>query len=422
MVNRPSLWRHNDFLKLWTAHTLASLSSNVTTLALPLIAALTLHASPLEMGLLGTMATLPNLVVGLFAGTWADRVKRRPTLIAAHIVRALLLVSIPVALILGVTTVWQLYAVLFLFGVCTTFFDVAQVAYLPSLVGKERLLTANSRLAASSSAMMAVGPGLAGLLIQLLTAPLAVLTDAGTLLVSAVLVTKIKMPEPQLEAVRQKSIRHTIAEGLEPLYTHPLLRSVAGSSMIYLFFNSIILAVYVLYATREVGLSPAALGVIYGVGGVGAVFGASVSVKVTNYLGLGPTMIGANLIGGLFILLIPLADGVSTVTAALYLLGIAQGVSQLMGAVFYVNQTSLLQHVAPEHLLGRMVASHRFLTMGVIPLGSLFGGVLGEAIGLRTTLIVGALGMLLPTVWLWFSPLRSVRELSPHDAKIETAF
>lgn len=421
MANPLSLWRHRDFLKLWTAHTLASLSSNVTTLALPLIAAITLHASPLEMGLLGTMATLPNLVVGLFAGTWADRVKRRPTLVTAHVVRALLLVSIPVALGFGLTTIWQLYAVLFLFGVCTTFFDVAQVAYLPSLVGRTRLLGANSQLTASSSAMTAIGPGLAGVLIQLLTAPLAILLDAGTLVVSAILVTTIKTPEPQSMVNRQKSIWHTIAEGLKPLYTHPLLRSVAGSSMIYLFFSSIMLAVYVLYATREVGLSPAALGVVFGIGGVGAVLGAGISVRVTTYIGLGSTMIGANLIGGLFILLVPFAGAVPTATTAVYLLGAAQGVSQLMGAVFYVNQTSLLQQVAPEHLLGRMVASHRFLTMGIIPIGSLLGGVLGETVGLQTTLVVGALGMLLPTVWLWFSPLRSIHDLPSNDAHVERA-
>lgn len=417
MANPPSLWRHRDFLKLWSAHSLASLSSNVTTLALPLIAALTLHASPLEMGLLGTMATLPNLVVGLFAGTWADRVKRRPTLIAAHVVRALLLLSIPMTLGLGIMSIWQLYTVLFLFGVCTTFFDVAQIAYLPSLVGRERLLAANSQLTASSSAMMAIGPGLAGVLIQLLTAPLAILADAGTLLVSAGLVTKIKTLEPPLAAGHRRSIWQTIGEGLKPLYTHPLLRSVAGSSMIYLFFSSLMLAVYVLYATRELGLSPADLGVIFGSGGAGAVLGAGLAVRVTSSLGLGSTMIGANLVGGLFLLLVPLAGAAPTMTTAVSLLSVAQGVSQLMGAVFYVNQTSLLQNLAPEHLLGRMVASHRFLTMGIIPLGSLLGGVLGQTLGLQPTLLIGALGMLLPVVWLGFSPLRSVRTLGPHDAQ-----
>ncbi len=361
------------------------------------------------------MATLPNLVVGLFAGTWADRTKRRPTLITAHLLRALLLFSIPVTLGLGVMTIWHLYVVLFLFGVCTTFFEVAQVTYLPTLVGRERLLTANSQLAASSSAMTAVGPGLAGVLIQLLTAPLAVLADTGTLLVSAILVNKIKTTESSLKPAERKSVWQTVHEGLKPLYTHPLLRSVAGSSMIYLFFSSVMLAVYVLFATREVGLSPAALGVVYGIGGVGAVVGASVAVSATTRLGLGRTMIGANLIGGLFILLVPFASDVPP-TAAFSLLGVAQGVSQLMGAVFYVNQTSLLQQVAPEHLLGRMVASHRFLTMGVIPLGSLLGGVLGEVLGLRATLGIGAVGMLLPTVWLWFSPLRAIRTVSQDAA------
>lgn len=410
MPKQMSLWRHADFFKLWTAYTLASLSSTITTLALPLIASLTLHASPFEMGLLGTAATLPNLIVGLFAGAWADRVKRRPTLVAAHSVRALLLITIPSALSLDVLSIWQLYGVLFLFGTCTTFFDVAQVTYLPSLVGKAHLLRANSQLAASSSAMMAVGPGLAGVLIQLVTAPLAILADASTLLVAAVLVTKIKMPEADLEPVRQKNIWHSISEGLRPLYTHPLLRSVAGSSMIYLFFRSIMLAVDLLFATRILGLSPLALGVVFGVGGLGAVLGASVAARLTNTFGLGVTMISANLAGSLSLLLVPLASALPE--AAIYLLCIAQSVSQFMGAVFYVNQTSLLQSLAPKNLLGRMVASHRFLTMGIIPIGSLIGGLLGEAFGIQTTLIIGALGMLLPAVWLWLSPLRSVRDLT----------
>ena len=412
-----SLWRHPDFKRLWTAHTLASLSANVTNLALPLIAAVTLHASPLEMGLLGTMATLPNLMVGLFAGTWADRARQRPTMIAAHLTRTLLLLSIPLASSFGLMSIWQLYAVLFLFGVCTTFFDVAQVAYLPSLVGKERLLGANSQLAASSSAMTAVGPGLAGVLVQLLTAPLAILLDAGTLVLSATLLTTVQTREPQPDQSRRPGLWRGIAEGLKPLYRDPILRSVAGSSMIYLFFSSVMLAVYVLYATRDLGLSPAALGVVFGAGGVGAVLGAGLATRVTDRLGIGRTMILANLVGGLFTLLVPLA---STMPAAtIYLLGVAQGVSQLMGAGFYVNQTSLLQRAAPDHLLGRMIASHRFLTMGVIPLGSLLGGVLGETVGLMATLVVGALGMLLPVVWLWLSPLRTIREVAPYNARLE---
>jgi MFS family permease len=181
---------------VWAAQTLAALSANVTNLALPLIAALSLHASPFEMGLLSTMATLPNIVIGLFAGPWVDRARRRPILIAADIIRALLLCSIPIAVVLNLLTMWQLYLVLFLSGVCTTFFDIANVSYLPSLVGRDQLTSANSRLVASTSIAGAVGPGLAGGLVQLLTAPIALLVDAGALALSAMLMSTIQSQEP----------------------------------------------------------------------------------------------------------------------------------------------------------------------------------------------------------------------------------
>src|SRR5687767_9415987 len=196
MPTLTGLWRHPDFLKLWAGQTLAALSSNVTNLALPLIAALTLNASAFEMGLLGAAATIPNLLVGLLAGIWADRFRRRPIMIAADVGRALLLLSIPVAAVLDLLGIWHLYAVLFLSGVCTTFFDVADMSYLPTLVGREHLASANSKLVASTSVAGAVGPGLAGGLIQALTAPIAVVADALSLVVSAVLVKTIRTREP----------------------------------------------------------------------------------------------------------------------------------------------------------------------------------------------------------------------------------
>ena len=419
MPQLAGLWRHPDFLKLWAAQTLAALSAHVTQLALPLIAALSLHASPVKMGLLSTMATLPNLLVGLFAGTWADRARRRPIMIAADVTRALLLLSIPVASVFKVLTIWQLYIALFVFGIATTVFDVANVAYLPSLVGRNQVLSANSRIVASTSVAGAVGPGLAGALIQLLTAPLAILVDAGCLILSATLMRTIRSREPApVPCQHRSSIWHDVADGLRPLYRDPLLRSIAGSSMIYLFFNNIMVAVYVLYATRELSITPAVLGMIYGLGGAGAAVGAVIATRAARRLGIGLTMIGANLVGGLFLLLIPLAGAVPS--AAAVMLGIAQCASQMMGAVFYINQTSLRQVVTPEHVLGRMNASYRFLTMGMIPLGSLLGGVLGGMIGLRATLIVGALGMLLPVLWLADSPARALSSLDAHERRPET--
>jgi MFS family permease len=414
MPRHTGLWRHPDFLKLWAAQTLAALSANVTNLALPLIAALTLHASPFEMGLLSTAATLPNILVGLFAGAWADRARRRPIMIAADVARAVLLLSIPAAVLLNLLTIWQLYAVLFLSGICTTFPDVANVSYLPSLVGRSQLIGANSRIVASASVANAVGPGLAGGLIQILTAPLALIVDACSLALSAVLMLAIGSREhtPAPER-RSAGIREDISRGMRPLYSDPMLRSVVGSSMLYLFFSSIMLAVYLLYATRDLQIAPAVLGAIFAAGGAGAVLGALIAGRLTRRLGLGRAMIGANLVGGLFILLIPLAGAAAS--AAALLLAIAQFASQMMGAIFYINQTSLLQIATPDHVRGRANASYRFLTMGTLPLGSLLGGILGATIGLRPTLAIGGLGMLLPVVWLVLSPLRRLDSIDTQQ-------
>lgn len=263
MPRHTDVWHHSDFLKLWAAQTLAAFSAYITHLAVPLIAVLTLHASAFEIGLLNTVATLPNLLIGLFAGIWADRIRRRPIMIASDVARALLLVSIPIASAFNLLTIWQLYTVLFLFGIGTTLFDVASVSYLPFLVGREHMLSANSRLVASTSVAGALGPGLAGILLQLLTAPIAILVDAITLIVSARLMYTIQAPEPEPARNRAKSsIWGDIADGLRPLYRNPVLRSIVGSSVIYLFFSSIMLAVYIVYAMRDLAMTPAEIGIV----------------------------------------------------------------------------------------------------------------------------------------------------------------
>jgi predicted MFS family arabinose efflux permease len=311
-----------------------------------------------------------------------------------------------------------LYAVLFLFGVATTLFDVANVSYLPALVGREELISANSRLVASASVAGAVGPGLAGTLLHVLTAPIAVLVDAVTLIVSATLMHAIRTQEPEPAPARSHTnIWRDIVDGLRPFYRDRLLQSIVGSSMIYLFFSSIMLAVYVLYVTRDLAMTPTVLGIIYGLGGAGATVGAVIARPVAQRLGIGSTMIVANLVGGLFLLLVPLAETIPT--SAALVLGLAQCASQTMGAVFYINQTSLQQLITPEHLLGRMNASYRFLTMGTIPLGSLLGGTLGAVIGVRATLLVGVIGILFAVVWLVCSPARTFHALEALERQSE---
>jgi MFS family permease len=419
MPNLTGLWHHPDFLKLWAGQTLSALSSNVTDLALPLIAALVLHASAFEMGLLLTVATLPDLLLGLFAGVWADRVRRRPIMIAADASRALLLLSVPVAAVFDMMTIWQLYAVLFLTGACATFFDVANMSYLPSLVGREHLVSANSKLAASTSFARAVGPGLAGGLIQLLTAPIAIVADTLSLIVSAVLVFTMRSREPERASDgRHDSVWREIFAGLRTLYFDPILRSVVVSSVTYLFFSAMALSIFVLYATRSLGVAPGTLGLIFGLGGVGSVLGAALAMRTARRIGTGPAMIAANLVGGLFWLMVPLAGGLPS--AAVPLLMLSRFGAQLAGSVFYIIQTSLRQVITPEEVLGRMNASYRFLTMGIAPVGFFLGGVLGNASGLGGTLVIGGVGTLLPVVWLFCSPVRALRAVDAQEHRPES--
>ncbi|HEX2194666.1 MAG TPA: MFS transporter, partial [Candidatus Limnocylindria bacterium] len=259
-------------------------------------------------------------------------------------------------------------------------------------------------------------PGLAGGVIQLLTAPLALLVDALALATSAVLVLSIRSPEP----APHPDSRHgrgwgAIFAGLRPLWADPIVRSIAVSTTIYLFFSNLMIPVFVLYATRELGVTPGTLGLIFGFGGVGSVCGAVVALPTARRWGIGPAMIGADLAGALFLLLVPLARAAPL--AAVPLLMAAQFGSQLMGTVFYVVQTSVRQARTPDRVAGRLNASYSFVTRSLIPAGALLGGVLGQIVGLQATLAIGALGLLLPVVWLCLSPVRGLRTIDAPEQR-----
>ena len=410
------LWKDPDFLKLWTGQTISVFGSNITLLALPLTAILVLDATPAQMGLLGAAGTLPHLLVGLFAGVWADRVRRRPIMIAADLGRALMLLTVPLAWVLGLLHIEQLYVVAFLAGILTTFFDVGYGSYLPSLVGREHLVEGNSKLHASQSVAEAAGPGLAGALVQLLSAPIVVIVDVVTFVASALALTLIRKPEPEPAPRREgKNLWREIGEGLHIVLSTSLLRSLAVSGVIFVLFQYVLLAVYTLYLTRELGIEPALLGVIFGIGALGALSGAVIAGQTARRFGLGPTIIAAPLLGCVAALLIPLAGGLPS--AAVPLLVMAQFLYAFGGPIFTINAVSLRQSISPDRLLGRVNASNRFMVFGVMPVGSLLGGFLGETIGLRPTLAVAALGMLLAFVWLVASPVRSLRELPARAAE-----
>jgi len=402
------LWRHPDFLKLWAGETVSLLGSQVTFLALPLAAATTLEASPLQMGTLGTVQYLPWLLVGLLAGAWVDRSRRRPVMVAADLGRAFLLGLIPLAVLGGLLGMALLYAVGFLVGILNVFFEVAYAAYLPSLVPRDRLVEGNSKLQLSASVAEIGGPGLAGGLVQLVTAPFAIAVDALSFLVSALCLTWIRSREARAEPTDQpRFLLAEIREGLRLVFLNPILRAFALASVTTNFFVDMHLAVFVLFATRELGISPVGLGSLYGVGAVGGLVGSMSVGRLTQGLGLGRFLVAAQAFVTLAVFAIPLAG------RHLWLIVVAEAMWGFAVVVYVINATSLRQATTPHEFQGRVAASLRFVTWGISPLGFLIGGILGETIGLRATLVVAGIGPLLSIVWLVLSPVPGVREVPP---------
>jgi MFS family permease len=408
------LWRHANFLKLWTGQTISQFGSQITLLALPLAAALTLHATPAEMGILSAAETVPFLLVGLFAGVWVDRLRRRPILLITDFARGVLLLAIPLAAMLGALTIGLLYAVAFLVGILTVFFDVAYQSFLPALVGRAQLVEGNSKLEVSRSAAQIAGPGAAGGLVQLVTAPIAIVVDAASFFISALFLVFVRVPEPApAPRIAGRSIWREIAEGLRVVVHNPLLRAIAGSTATSNLGGNIAQAILILYLTRPLGLGAGVIGVIFATGSVGFLCAALLAERIAGRFGLGPAIVGSIAVGALGALLIPIAQ--RPAGFAIPLLIASQFILGGSGTVYNINQVSLRQAITPDHLLGRMNATMRFIVWGTLPIGALIGGVLGGAIGLRPTLIVGAVIQSGAFLWTYFSPVRALRE-QPEEA------
>lgn len=409
-----SLWRHKDFLKLWSAQTTSVFGSQIASLAYPLTAILVLQATTFQVGLLQATGTASAAVVGLFAGVIVDRARRKPILFASDLGRALLALSIPLAAALGVLRIEQLYVVAFFSGALGILADVAGMAFLPSLLEKEQLVEGNSKFGTTESVALIAGPGLSGWLVQIATAPFAILIDAISFAVSAVFVRRIRAPEIAPEKENRRGIRTEIGEGLRFVYGDPILRPLAESIALYFLFRQIVLTLFTLFAVRELHLQPLLLGVIFSALGFGFLLGALTVRFITARFGVGQTMIGANLINILAMALVPLAGG--SIIFAVVLLALSHFLHAFAVQVNGINLMSLRQAITPAPLQGRMNASFRFVNVGMMMFGSLSAAILGELIGLRATLVIGATGMLLPFLRLIFSPVRRLETL--NDSKV----
>jgi MFS family permease len=415
-ARRGGLWQHRDFMKLWLGQTVSQFGSHITGAALPFVAFLTLGATPLQLGILGALGSVPILLFGLFAGVWVDRLRRRPILIGADLGRALILGSIPLAALLGVLRIELLYVVAALVGILTVFFDVAYASILPSLVTRHELVEANSKLGSSSALAEIGGPSLAGFLVQLISAPFAILIDAVSFVLSAAGIILIRTAEPPPPpAAGRRPVLRDMAEGLRLVLRQPILRGLAGHAATMTFFGNFIGVLYSIYCVQELGIPPAIVGVMIGLGGVGAFIGTLIVGPVTRRLGVGRSIIGAVLFGTLVNMMIPLVWGPPLLVAGILMM--TQLVGDISWPVHSVNEQSLRQAIVPDRLLGRANASMQFLTGGIAPLGALLGGWLGEVIGMRPTLLIAIAGLLLAILWLIFSPIRQLRD--PPAAPIE---
>ena len=408
-----SLWRHADFRRLWIGETVSQFGTAISQLALPLVAILVVHATTFEVGLLTAFETVSFLLVGLPAGAWVDRMRMRRVLIVGDLVRVVAIGSIPLGQLCGVLSMAQMYVVAFVTGVSTVFFDVAYQSYLPQLVDRAQLVEGNAKLQASESVSQVAGPTVAGVLIQALTAPFAVVIDALSFLWSAIWVAAIGRRPAKPARKPDRHLGREIAEGLRFVFGNRLLRSIAACTSTSNLFNSMTFAVLYVLLARELGLSAGIIGLLGSTAAIGGLVGSLVTKQVTAWLGQGPTIwISAALLA-------PTAFVVPFVqrnwTLGLYV--VVQLLFWALCVIYNVAQVSFRQGLCPPDLLGRMNATMRFLVWGTMPLGALAGGLLGEIVGLRTTLLIAAIGGALAFLPVYFSPLRHMRDLPVFSAQ-----
>jgi MFS family permease len=426
-VRRPSgaLWHHRDFMKMWTGQSISEAGSQVSQLAIPWLAAVGLHATPLEFSLLGVFGFLPFILFALPAGVWVDRLPRLPILVVGDAARAVLLILIPILWAAGVLEIWHLLVLEFVIGIFTVFFDVAYQSYLPSLVDREDLIEGNSKLQLTVSIAQVGGPSVSGGLIAAITAPYAIVVDAASFVLSAAFMLRIRhretLPE-RTEGEERPKMWPQVKEGLHWVVGHRWLRYIASYTATANFCGSVLFAIFLLYAVRSLHLSAVELGVTFAVGSAGAVLGALAANRLQRAFGVGPTIVGTAVFGSFGGLLYPLAPH----SFPLPFLMLGQAIFMFGAVTYNITQVSLRQAITPERLQGRMNAAMRWIVWGTIPLGTLTGGAIATATNLKTALWVGAIGELFAAVPLFLSSVRKIGEMpapvdepTPAQAELE---
>jgi MFS family permease len=406
-ARRHGLLHHRDFRLLWAGQSVSDIGTSISSVVLPLVAVLYLHASAFEVGLLSALEWLPWLLIGLPAGVWVDRSRKRPLLIGCDIARLVLIGSLPLSAAFDALTIGQLFAVALATGLATVIFQVAYQSYLPALIERDDLAEGNAKLQGTQAVASVVGPGIGGLLVQVFRAPFALIADAISYLVSIAALVGIRAGEPDPSVAERRSVRVEIAEGARYVRADPLLRVMTISPALGNFFFIGYQAIVVLFLVRSVHLEAGLVGLLVAVVGLGAVIGAAIARPVARWIGSSRAVWLGMGVTTPFALLIPLTSrGLGLI---FFVVG---NVVMLIGVLVYnVTIGSFRQAYCPPNLLGRVVATMRFVLFGAMPLGALLGGTLASFFGPRTAVWALVIGGLLPVFVLFFSPLRTMRDL-----------
>lgn len=411
------MWRDREFLTFWSAQTVSEFGDRISELALPLIAVTSLNATPAEVGLLVAAAWLPN-IVSVLIGSWVDRRSdKRRLMIAADASRTFILLSLPLAFWAGLLSLTQLYVVAFLIGTARVVFNTSYASFFVRLVRPERYLEANGKLSATRSLSSMGGPALAGILIQILSAPVAIIADALSFVFSAVQIGRLQVEPAPIETSDDSVLRRAV-EGMRYLVTNPYLRSIVGCATTVNLFSFIGSALLVLFASRNLGLSPGTIGLALGIGASGGLLGAVFASRLTRLIGLGTVVALATIIFPAATAIVAFADGPPLLRATL--LGAAEFIGGFAVMCFDVPLAAVQASIIKDNMRSLVSGATLTINFGIRPVGALLGGALGTWLGPRDTLLVSSIGGVLAVLWLFGSPVLRIKTIEQLQAELQS--
>lgn len=418
-THQRSLWHDGNFLRMWTGQALSQFGAQITELALPVLAVLLLHATEWEVGVLNASTFAAFLIVGLPAGAWIDRLRKRHVMIWADAVRAVALAVVPLLWWLDTLQVWHLFVVALVMGVATVFFDVSYQSIIPSLVGARQIAEANGKLETTQQLAGLTGPAVGGWLIGVLTAPIAILVTVFTYVASFFALIVTRDHEQPHDPATRRPLRLEIAEGLRWVFGNPLLKRIVATTAVSNFFNTMSFTLLPIFLLRELGLTPQSMGVIFSLGAAGGLLGAIATPHIVARVGEARAIP----IGGIGFSVVPMFLPVAALVPqfAFPLLVVQGFLMSFLILVYNITQVTFRQRITPPRLLGRMNASIRFCVWGVMPIGALLAGVIGEWIGTTPTMWIAATGQLLAGAFVVIGPFWKMRDLPDAPAEPDSA-